>query len=109
MTWRRRRSCGCDAGAGFASLGYLRGLPFDCIKIDRSYVTNLPHSRIDGLIVTAICKIGRAVGVSVIAEGVETDEQLDFLERAGVTGLQGFLLARPLPVAELNPPLAVAA
>jgi diguanylate cyclase (GGDEF)-like protein len=98
-----------DFGAGFASLGYLRGLPFDCIKIDRSYVTNLPHSRIDGLIVAAICKIGRAIGVAVIAEGVETDEQLAFLERAGVSGLQGFLLARPRPLAEIHPVLAAAA
>lgn len=98
-----------DFGAGFASLGYLRGLPFDCIKIDRSYVTNLPHSRIDGLIVTAICKIGRAIGVAVIAEGVETAEQMAFLERAGVSGLQGYLLARPRPLAELHPVLAAAA
>lgn len=96
-----------DFGAGFASLGYLRGLPFDCIKIDRSYVTNLPYSRIDGLIVSAICKIGRAMRVAVIAEGIETPEQLAFLERAGVTGLQGFLLAQPQPLHALRPEVSL--
>ena len=88
-----------DFGAGFASLEYLRGFPFDIIKIDRSYVANLPASRIDGLIVSAICKIARSLKVEVVAEGVETEEQMVFLQRAGVTALQGFLLARPEPLA----------
>jgi diguanylate cyclase (GGDEF)-like protein len=87
-----------DFGAGFASLEYLRGFPFDIIKIDRSYVANLSASRVDGLIVTAICKIAHSLGVEVIAEGVETTEQLHFLQGAGVTALQGYLLARPEPV-----------
>ena len=88
-----------DFGAGFASLEYLRGFPFDIIKIDRSYVANLTRSRIDGLIVTAICKIAASLEVEVVAEGVETQEQLQFLQRAGVTAVQGFLLARPEPLA----------
>ena len=88
-----------DFGAGFASLEYLRSFPFDIIKIDRSYVANLSASRVDGLIVTAICKIAQSLGVEVIAEGVETAEQLLFLQRAGVTALQGYLLARPEPLA----------
>lgn len=87
-----------DFGAGFASLEYLRGFPFDIIKIDRSYVANLTRSRIDGLIVTAICKIAASLEVEVIAEGVETVEQLQFLQRAGVTAVQGYLLARPEPL-----------
>jgi diguanylate cyclase (GGDEF)-like protein len=87
-----------DFGTGFASLEYLRGFPFDIIKIDRSYVANLPGSRIDGLIVSSIAKIARSLKVEVIAEGVETTEQLQFLQRAGVTALQGYLLARPEPL-----------
>ncbi len=87
-----------DFGAGFASLEYLRGFPFDIIKIDRSYVANLAASRIDGLIVTAICKIAHSLGVEVVAEGVETAEQMLFLQRAGVTALQGYLLAWPEPI-----------
>ena len=87
-----------DFGSGFASLEYLRGFPFDIIKIDRSYVANLPQSRIDGLIVSSIAEIARSLAVEVIAEGVETAEQLQFLQRAGVTALQGYLLARPEPL-----------
>jgi diguanylate cyclase (GGDEF)-like protein len=99
-----------DFGAGFASLEYLRGFPFDIIKIDRSYVANLTRSRIDGLIVTAICKIAGSLEVEVIAEGVETEEQLQFLQRAGVTALQGYLLGRPeLLAAAIVKPLASAA
>lgn len=98
-----------DFGAGFASLGYLRGLSYDSIKIDRSYVANLPGSRIDGLIVSAICKIGRAMRVEVVAEGIETEEQLAFLERAGAGALQGFFLAPPAALADLRRGLPVAA
>lgn len=87
-----------DFGSGFASLEYLRGFPFDIIKIDRSYVANLPGSQIDGLIVSSIAEIARSLKVEVIAEGVETVEQLQFLQRAGVTALQGYLLARPAPL-----------
>lgn len=94
-----------DFGAGFASLEYLRRFPFDIIKIDRSYVGNLPGSRIDGLIVSAIVKIARSLKVEVVAEGIETEAQLAFLQRAGVTGLQGYLLGRP---ASLGAGLALA-
>ncbi|WP_421762269.1 putative bifunctional diguanylate cyclase/phosphodiesterase [Devosia sp.] len=98
-----------DFGAGFASLEYLRGFPFDIIKIDRSYVANLPGSKVDGLIVSALCEIARSLGVEVIAEGIETEEQLHFLERCGCTGLQGYLLARPAPLALAPRAVAVAA
>ena len=87
-----------DFGSGFASLEYLRGFPFDIIKIDRSYVANLPANKIDGLIVTAVCKIARSLKVEVVAEGVETEEQRAFLIQCGCTALQGFLLARPAPL-----------
>ena len=87
-----------DFGAGFASLEYLRGFPFDVIKIDRSYVANLPDSKVDGLIVKAVCEIARSLNVEVVAEGIETEAQLAFLEGCGCTALQGYLLARPGPL-----------
>ncbi len=87
-----------DFGAGYASLQYLRGFDFDIIKIDRTYVANATHSRIDAMIIGAICKIARSLPVEVIAEGVETAEQLDFLTKAGCTGLQGYYLGRPMPL-----------
>lgn len=87
-----------DFGSGFASLEYLRGFPFDIIKIDRSYVANLPGNKVDGLIVAAVCKIARSLKVEVVAEGVETEEQRAFLVQCGCTALQGFLLARPAPL-----------
>lgn len=90
-----------DFGAGFASLEYLRRFPFDIIKIDRSYVGNLSVSRVDGLIVEAVAKIARSLKVEVVAEGIETEAQLEFLQRAGVTGLQGYLLGRPAPLSLL--------
>jgi EAL domain-containing protein (putative c-di-GMP-specific phosphodiesterase class I) len=91
-----------DFGAGHASLQYLRGFAFDIIKIDRSYVMNLGESRIDGMIVTAICDIARSLPVDVIAEGVETQEQFRQLKLAGCTGFQGFLLGRPQPLRKMD-------
>ena len=91
-----------DFGAGHASLQYLRGFAFDIIKIDRSYVMNLGESRIDGMIVTAICDIARSLPVDVIAEGVETQEQFRHLKLAGCTGFQGFLLGRPEPLRKME-------
>ena len=98
-----------DFGAGHASLQYLRGFAFDIIKIDRSYVSNIAHNRIDAMIVSAICDIARSLPVEVIAEGIETQEQLAMLQRAGCTGFQGFLLGRPQPLRKLVSPDAASA
>jgi len=87
-----------DFGAGHASLQYLRGFAFDIIKIDRTYVSNMADSRIDAMIVSAICDIARSLPVDVTAEGIETPEQLAQLKRAGCTGLQGYLLGLPAPL-----------
>ncbi|QQR39347.1 putative bifunctional diguanylate cyclase/phosphodiesterase [Devosia rhizoryzae] len=84
-----------DFGAGYASLQYLRGFAFDIIKIDRTYVTNAVDNRIDAMIINAIIKIARSLPVEVIAEGVETEAQLQLLTRMGCSGLQGYLLGRP--------------
>ncbi len=87
-----------DFGAGHASLQYLRGFEFDIIKIDRTYISNIDDNRIDAMIVEAICDIARSLEVDVIAEGVETQAQLDMLRRAGCRAFQGFLLGRPEPL-----------
>lgn len=86
-----------DFGAGHASLGYLRELDIDIVKIDRSYIRAITTSQTDAMIVEAIIAIARARGIAVIAEGVETQDQFEALVRSGCTGLQGFLLGRPAP------------
>jgi EAL domain-containing protein (putative c-di-GMP-specific phosphodiesterase class I) len=91
-----------DFGAGHASLQYLRSFSFDVIKIDRTYVSNLGDSRIDAIIVSAICDIARSLPVDVVAEGIETEEQFALLREAGCTRFQGFLLGRPRPLDELH-------
>jgi len=89
-----------DFGAGHASLQYLRGFAFDIIKIDRTYIGNLEASRIDAIIVAAICDIARSLPVEVVAEGIETEAQFNLLREAGCTLFQGFLLGRPQPLKE---------
>ncbi len=95
-----------DFGAGHASLQYLRGFSFDIIKIDRSYVANMGSSRIDGMIVSAVCDIARALPVEVVAEGIETQEQFMQLRQAGCTGFQGYLLGRPQALAKTGTAVA---
>lgn len=84
-----------DFGIGFSSLASLRRFPFDKIKIDRSFVSN-GGSAVDATIVHAVVSIGRALGLKVVAEGVETVEQRKFVATAGVHALQGYLFARPM-------------
>lgn len=95
-----------DFGAGYASLQYLRSFAFDIIKIDRSYVMNLAESRIDAMIIAAICNIARSLPVDVIAEGIETEEQLAQLRQAGCTGFQGYLLGRPQAIKRFSTAVA---
>ena len=89
-----------DFGTGFSSLTCLRRFPFDEIKIDRSFVSNVGLT-IDATIIHAVVSIGRALGLKVIGEGVETIEQHAFLKAAGVHGLQGYLFARPMKAKEI--------
>jgi len=84
-----------DFGTGYSSLTALRSFSFDEIKIDRSFVSNVGLT-IDATIVHAVVSIGRALGLKVIAEGVETVEQQAFLRAAGVHAMQGYLFARPM-------------
>ncbi|WP_404401608.1 putative bifunctional diguanylate cyclase/phosphodiesterase [Pelagibacterium halotolerans] len=87
-----------DFGAGHASLAYLRNFPFDCIKIDRTYIANMLTSRVDAIIVQAVARLARVLDVDVVAEGIETMDQREAARQAGCAAVQGYLLARPMPL-----------
>jgi diguanylate cyclase (GGDEF)-like protein len=89
-----------DFGTGYSSMTYLRRLPVDTIKIDRSFIANATESGYDATIVDALLSIGKTLGVSVVAEGVETRAQFDYVRTRGVHRVQGYLLARPMPIAD---------
>jgi diguanylate cyclase (GGDEF)-like protein len=91
-----------DFGAGQSSLAYLQQLPFDRIKIDRGFIAALDHSANAGVVIQAIVGLGRALGLAVLIEGVETEEQRVLLRLAGCSEMQGFLFARPAPRQEID-------
>lgn len=86
-----------DFGTGYSSLNYLRRLPVEKLKIDQSFVRGLPESKDDAIIVQAIIELGHALGYTVIAEGVESEQQLVSLRDYGCDEGQGYLFGRPMP------------
>ena len=86
-----------DFGTGYSSLSYLRTFPFDGLKIDRSFMTDLHAAENSQAIIQAIIGLGRALTLTVTAEGVETQEQLDLLRKYGCDEAQGYFLNRPMP------------
>jgi predicted signal transduction protein with EAL and GGDEF domain len=91
-----------DFGTGYSSFSYLRRFPLDVIKIDREFIKDIPTNTDDMAIVSAIIAMAHRLNMSVVAEGVETVEQLDFLRELGCDVVQGFLLSRPRPVEEVT-------
>ncbi|HTI67035.1 MAG TPA: EAL domain-containing protein [Caulobacteraceae bacterium] len=91
-----------DFGAGYSSLGHLRRYPFDKLKIDREFVIDCTQDVQSATVVHAVVSIGRALGMKVVAEGVETEQQRQFLKIAGVHAMQGYLFGKPMPIAALK-------
>jgi diguanylate cyclase (GGDEF)-like protein len=87
-------------GTGYSSLGYLRNFPIDMLKIDRSFVQDLPHNTDNMAIITTIISLAQSLNLAVVAKGVETAEQLVSLQRVGCQFAQGFLFSVPLPAEE---------
>jgi EAL domain-containing protein (putative c-di-GMP-specific phosphodiesterase class I) len=91
-----------DFGTGYSSLGYLRSFPFDKIKIDQSFIHDLSTKEDSIAIIRAVVGLSSSLGITTIAEGVETKEQLARLKSEGCNEVQGFLFNPPRPVAELQ-------
>lgn len=91
-----------DFGTGYSSLSHLKLLPLDQIKIDQSFVQNIVHNKSDMAMIHAIVQLGMNFGLDIIAEGVETEEQLKMLQNQGCGNFQGFLFSKPVPVEQFE-------
>lgn len=95
-----------DFGVGYSSLGYLRDFPVDLLKIDRSFITEVTERYDDAVITRAVINLAHNLGIQVIAEGVETEAQLNFLRNHRCNMAQGYLISHPLPAGDLEKALA---
>ncbi|MFP3569841.1 EAL domain-containing protein [Paraburkholderia sp. SIMBA_030] len=91
-----------DFGTGYSAFAYLQTLPVDTLKIDRSFLAQIGPGTIDGAIVRAIVAMAKALGITVVAEGVEQESQMQFLREIGCDRAQGYLLARPAPAHQMQ-------
>jgi EAL domain-containing protein (putative c-di-GMP-specific phosphodiesterase class I) len=91
-----------DFGTGYSSLSSLRDLPIDVLKLDRSFITDLPSSERATAAVEAVVRLADRLGLLVVAEGVEDEEQMEVLCRLGCDRIQGYAVAHPMPAAEVE-------
>jgi len=91
-----------DFGTGYSSLGYLKRFPVNTLKVDRSFIKDIPTDADDVAITNAVIAMGRSLRLSVVAEGVETEQQAEFLRASGCDLMQGYLIAKPMPAADLQ-------
>jgi EAL domain-containing protein (putative c-di-GMP-specific phosphodiesterase class I) len=89
-----------DFGTGYSSLSYLQSFPFDKIKIDQAFISNLERNPQSATIIRAVIGLARGLELPVVAEGVETKDQLAFLSKESCDEVQGFLIGKPLPIEE---------
>lgn len=98
-----------DFGIGYSSLNYLKRFPIDTLKVDQSFICDsLNNTSENGVIVSSILELSRELNYSAIAEGVETEAQLEFLKNKACKGIQGYLISRPLPAQDMTKFLSMA-
>ena len=91
-----------DFGTGYSSLSYLSRLPIDILKLDKSFVTGIVHSRVNVAVAEGIIALGQSLGMEIVAEGIESDEDLAFLQAHQCGRGQGFHFCKPLPTREFE-------
>ncbi len=91
-----------DFGTGYSSLSYLQSFPFDKIKIDQAFISNVERNAQSATIVRAVIGLAKGLGLPVLAEGVETKEQLAFLTQEACNQVQGYLIGRPYPIEQYS-------